>query len=555
MANVYRDDERRSDPERGVFYPPTDYSGQPTRHRRSERYAKPARFQADVDDPDEYDILEPPPHKKRWWIWVLLILLVIVLLVLGWLYRNEIVELLDGKVASAQVLMPTEPPMVTQAPVMPTVPPTSEPTLVPSEVPTALPTEVPTQVPTPEPTAVPTAAPTKAPTSEPTTVPTEVPTPEPTPVPTPEPPKHATYTEAGTISFKLGSKTVVRPRLVYGGGYFPDDDPWWSELLKEAEGSYGPSLEGESIEDGIFNWLHELVKSPLQIVRLRVQLGVEDLDSLEAETARAWEIVSRGSDYYDVIANETLQFFYDGLEGGWAVTSTDWVLENYMADSQIVAAPMKVLGRRNSDDDKIREEKDALVTFYRKDGKKLISARRGLINTAKSAKVDAGDYDNLAWVNLTEGGTWKWKRAEPIVTQAPPTEAPPTQAPPTQAPPTQAPPPRPTKNPEDRLTPTEAPVGGGPTDPENSEDPHTVVAPPTSTPYVPPPVTPAPTPAPTPVPTAVVRPTEVCATAAPTPIHEDIATQPPAVKHTVAPQDAQIVNDADATEDFDPDSI
>lgn len=533
-----------------------------------------------------------PPRPRRWWIWLLVILLVLALAACGYWFREQIGEFLKGlNGPTAVAAVPTEKPMnlPTQVPVMPTEEPEEEVSF--EELMRAFATQQP--VPAPVATQAPTKEPTWAPTLEPTVVatlaPTNVPTSEPTAEPTPEPVLHATYQIGGRVTFSFKGEKLTIPMFWYAGGYFPDDDPWNSEFQKEVEGSYGPDLEGEAIESVIYNWLHELVKSPLQIVRLRVQNGQEKLTSLEAETARAWEIVSRGSDYYDLIANETLQFMFEGMKNGRVETSMDWVLENYMVSQMVPQQPMAVHGRRNSDDDKLKEEKDLLFTIYRGDGTRLISCRQGLINTAKDARADVGDYDQTAWVNANEGGTWKWKRAVPVATKVPPTPvptpvptpeptspptSPPTQPPtnpptqpPTQPPtpvptpeptpvPTPGPTPRPTKDPSQRPTVSDAPVGGGPTNPENSEDPHTVVAPPTSTPYVPPPVTPAPTPAPTPVPTAMVRPTEVCWTAAPTPIREDKATPPPAEEHHNVPtQEPKTTEDPNGTTDFDPDSI
>ena len=464
----------------------------------------------------------------------------------------------------------------------------------PTEVPTEESTEAPTTAPTEAPTTAPTEAPTTAPTEAPTEIPTEVPTVVPTLAPTEPPARVPTYTVVGEVTFMLkdSGKKVTIPEIRYAGGYFPEEDPWYSELEMEVEGSYGPSLEDETIEDGVYNWLHELVKSPLQIMRLRVQMGMEDLKSLEEEVKFAWSF-ARDPDKYDRVANETLQFLYAKLEGGTLLTSVDWSLENYMAEGDS-NAPIVVHGRRNSDDDKRREDKDVLFTLFDVKGKDIISERQGLENTAKDARVNLEDYSKRAWVNLTEGGTWKWKKGgtkptdpppevtptptprptptpTPVITATPtprptPTPTPVPTATPTPRPtptptpvitatptprPTPTPTPRPTKQPEDRPTPT---VGGGETNPQNSEDPQTTSAP-TSTPYVAP--TPAPaTPAPTPVPTAVVRPTEVCETVAPTPIREDTKPTPaPEPEHSVPTQEPATTNDPVGTTDFDPDSV
>lgn len=508
------------------------------------------------------------------------------------------------KDADEQKVEPTKPAEVTPQVVYVyvTPDPTEEPTATPTTAPTATPTMVPTEAPTQEPTEAPTVVPTEEPTNEP-----EAPTSAIVAIELVEESEEGpTYEIVGTVTFKLydSGKVTSIPMIEYAGGYFPDEDPWNSELEMEVEGSYGPSLEGETIEEGLTNWTYELVKSPLQITRLRVQMGMEDLQSLEEEVAFAWNF-ARNPDEYDRIANETLQFLYQKLEGGTLRTSVDWSLENFMVEGD-ERAPIAVRGRKNSDDDKIREEKDVLFTLFDARGNDIISERRGLVNTAISARVKAEEYTRRAWVNLTEGGTWKWKKGQveptnpptnpPEVTPTPvpntptpvpntptpepntptpvpntptpvpntptpvpntPTPVPntPTPVPNTPTPVPNTPTPRPTKNPEDRPQESDAPVGHGPTNPENSEDPHTTAAPPTSTPYVAP--TPAPaTPAPTPVPTAVVRPTENCETAAPTPIREDTQPTPaPGPEHNVPTQEPATAEDPNNTDDFDPDSI
>ncbi|MBR3233099.1 hypothetical protein IKF74_02360 [Candidatus Saccharibacteria bacterium] len=476
-----------------------------------------------------------------------------------------------------------------------------------------------TEVPTAAPTEVPTEAPTEVPTEEPTEVPTEAPTMGPTEVSEVEPEVpdvHAEYAETGaTITFTIDKEKVIMSTFTYAGGYIPYDDPWYAELAKEAEGSYGPSLEGETIEEGVYNWLHELPKSPLQIIRARVQMGVEKLDSLQAETAKAWEIARLSQAEYDEIANDTLTRLFRVLKWGKVVVSTDWELENFMreVEDEESGYPLEVRGRLNSDDDKILEEKDVLITIVDKTGKNYISAPRGLANTANDAHVSVKEFDVRAWVNLTEGGTWKWKRGgggkpTPVPTDPPtppptdpptppptdpptnpPTTTPPPDVTPTPAPPTDpptppptdpptppptdpptppptdpptppptdppTPTPRPTKNPDDRPTITDAPIGGGPTNPENSEDPHTTDAPPTSTPYNPTPA-PDPTPTPTPVPTAAVGPTEVCDPPAAPPIREDTQPAPePDPDHNVPEPEPEVADDPNNTDDFDPDSV
>jgi hypothetical protein len=201
---------------------------------------------------------------------------------------------------------------------------------------------------------------------------------------------------------------------------------------------------------------------------------------------------------------------------------------------------------------------DVLVTFFDKDGKNFVSDKKAFQVACKAAGVNPKDYSSRAYVNMTEGGTWKWKigtKATPTPKPTPtPTPKPtPTPTPkPTRTPtptpkPTPTPTPRPTKDPSVRPTPT---IGGGKVNPENSEDPHTTDHA-ESTPKGP---TPKPkvTPKPTAVPTAKVRPTEICETVAPTPIREDKNTPPPADPGHNVPKEKP---DGVADDSFDPDSI
>lgn len=598
---------------------------QPTRRvlyrdRYIEREQNAAK-QAPVDEAPKVAPAKSEPNEEENGRSYLLPLVLIIVLVLGLLvfFLGDSQGWWNGGRQSVQsgVVATTNPPkpmLTAQNAGKPTeqveVTPTEEPTQEPTEEPTEVPTEEPTEEPTEAPTEVPTEEPTQEPTAEPTVIPTQEPTLAPTLEPTAEPERHASYTITGSITFTVNRKQVMIQTFEYAGGYIPADDPRYSEEEMEADGSYGPSLEDETIEDGIFNWLHELPKSSLQVVRARVQTGLEPLESLYFEDLRAWQIARLSEVEYDEIANETLRYLFEGLNGAEILTatnkhgtvklSTDWSLENFMVTCDDEAEfPIEVHGRENGDDDVIAEEKDTLFTILTKNGKNLISAPQGLINTANDAGVDSRKYDVTAWVNLKEGGTWKWKPGhgptapptnppptepptptdeptpvpptDPPTTTPPPTDPPatptpeptstptdpPTPVPPTPTPtdpPTPEPTPEPTKSPPDRPQESDAPVGHGPTNPENATDPPKPDPDPTSTPYVEP--TPAPaTPEPEPAPTAVVGPTVDCGEGAPELFHEDYQEQNPTPApeptHNVPEQGESISEDENAIGDFD----
>ena len=405
---------------------------------------------------------------------------------------------------------------------------------------------------------------------------------------------HAIYKPTGKkVAVSIDKEKIEIEEFTYAGGYIEADDPWFAEADKETPESYGPNLRAETVAEGVNNWLHALPKSPVQIARLLVQTGQMQLTPLKSEVDYAYELIELPADEYDEKVNEALKFVFENLEGGKIVTSTDWTLENYMIEE---GEKHPVLhGRLNGDNDREKEKKDVLFTLYDSKGHNFISEPLGLKNTAEDAKQNSTSFSNLAWVNLDEGGTWKWKPGgkasvstpppKPDETPTPgPTEKPtptptpsptPTSGPtatpsptptpeptatpatptPSPAPPeTPTPTPHPTKDPEQRPTVSDAPIGGGETDPEHATDPKTTSAP-TSTPKVETP-TPKPTPKPTAVPTAVVRPTENCEVPAPTPIREDKYTPPPPEpSHNVPTQEPATAGDPNNTTDFDPDSI
>ena len=395
---------------------------------------------------------------------------------------------------------------------------------------------------------------TPVPTAPPTVAPTEPPTP--TPYVTAAP-AHATYTLGKDIHVMVDGKEVVFRTFTYSGGYIPADDPWFaSEKEKETPESYGRPIYGKTPQELTYNWLREVCKSPYQVIRLRTQMGMITPKSLEKEDKLALELAAKPAKDYDAVVNETLQAFFKKLDGGRIESSTDWDLENYMlAVEDDDSGEVNLRGRENHDDGAKPEDKDILLTFYAKGSKTtFVSSKRGWLNTADNAKVSSSKFSQRAWVNMTEGGTWKWKaKGSGGSNTNPPGGNTPTPAPTSTPTPTSGPTntPRPTKDPGQRPTVSDAPVGGGSTNPENSTDPHTTDHT-ESTPAPANTATPAPTAAPTAVPTAVVRPTEVCETAAPTPIREDTATQPPADDDHNAPTDKPA---GTGDTDFDPGSI
>ena len=85
----------------------------------------------------------------------------------------------------------------------------------------------------------------------------------------------------------------------YSGGYHAEQDPYrvkfeldnyQGDERFENDTAYGLHIEGETDAERTANWMKRVMLSPEAIVRLRVQMGVEDLDGIEAENARANEL-------------------------------------------------------------------------------------------------------------------------------------------------------------------------------------------------------------------------------------------------------------------------
>ncbi len=436
---------------------------------------------------------------------------------------------------------------------------TPEPTAAP---PAATPTPIVVYV-TPEPTAAPPAA-TPTPivvyvTPEPQT-PTEPPVVQPTETPT------VTITSTGkNVKFTLdGGTEVTLGTFTYAGGWQRNCDPWFvaraNNLEKESPEAFGISIPGDDWASRISNWLVRAVSDPWTMTWFRFQMSIEtDFADMAAVNRRAQEIAALPAEEYDRLANETLSKFFKKVNGGRAETSTEWALEVMMHDTSDGTTP-ELLARLNGDSN---HTPDTLITFYAKgEDTSFISAKKAWRVAAAAAGANTDRLQARAWINLTEGGTWKWKakggsvNPPPSETTPPPSET--TPPPATTTPPpavTPTPTPRPTKDPGQRPTVTDAPIGGGETDPQHSSDPQTTSAP-TSTPRPQATATPRPTAAPTPVPTAVVRPTEVCTTPVATPIREDTNPTPaPQETHNVPTKPPEISTDPPAGTGFDPGSI
>ena len=427
-----------------------------------------------------------------------------------------------------------------------------------------------TEAPTVKPTA--TVAPTQASTT--------------TPKVTAAPVKKFSASEGKTIEFELKEKgkkeKFVLETIIYKGGWVRDDDPWFVTAAsgKEVPEAFAKAISGKTWSAKIRKWLEDAVSDPWTMTWFRFQMGLEEFGTMDEVNARAESVRKMATEEYDELANETMTYFFKKLEGGTFEVSPNWNLEVMQRWQEDKKLP-ELFARPYRDTNNVP---DVLATFFDKDGKNFISNKKAFQVACKAAKVNPNDYSSRTYVDFDEGGTWKWRvgvktqetpTPTPILTPTPeptpeptptptatpkptPTATPkPTPTPtvtpkptptPTPTPkPTPTPTPRPTKNPDERPTP---PVGGGPVNPENSEDPHTTdhVE---STPAQPTP-TPKPTSKPTAVPTAVVRPTEVCEVPAPTPIREDKNTPPPADDNHNVPSEKP---DGVADDSFDPDSI
>ena len=310
----------------------------------------------------------------------------------------------------------------------------------------------------------------------------------------PEPTSHATYTVTGAISFMVDGQWATIDTFAYSGGYFVEDDPRYSVLPMENEYSYGPTLVRYTYAESLAAWLHELPKSPLQVVRLMIQTGLIEKSPLKSETDYAYELIALSSEKYDEVVNYVLSYVFSELNGGTMDLSFDWSLENMMKEDE--TGRTVLFGRKQSDDDK-KPNKDQLFTLRNREGKNFISAHLGLENTAKDAKVKASDYGNRAWVNLVEGGTWKWKKGNVVVTSTPTPKITPTPTPVV----TPTPTPKITPTPTPVVTPTPTPVITA--TPRPTPTPTPVVTP-TPTPKITP--TPKPTSTPTPKPTPTLEP-------------------------------------------------
>ena len=509
-------------------------------YQNSERNPDNRNRPLNEEEYDEYYEEERANRRRHKipWFWLILLFIVIFLVtsyLTGW--TNSWSKGLNAAFPNLNFDWLNNPTVVETTEVPPAVASVDPP------APTAAITVAPDPTAPPPPTAPPTEEPTAPPTAPPAT---------PTPVVTAAPVAHGTFTMNGEIHLKVNGEDVVLRKFIYSGGYIPADDPYFSTQEKETNESYGPPIYGQTPQELTYNWLRELCKSPHQVIRLRVQMGMISPKSLHEEDLLAFELAAKSPADYDRIVNETLEFFFKQLDGGRIESSVDWNLENYMkaAEGPDDSWEINLHGRTNGDDDTDPEHKDVLLTFYAKGAKKtFVSSARGFYNTVNDAGESKGSFSQRAWVNMTEGGTWKWKSKGGGGNPPPPTSTPPGNT----ATPVPTSTPRPTKDPSERPTESDAPIGGGGTNPQNSEDPHTTSAP-TSTPAPEVTSTPIPTSTPTAVPTAEVRPTEVCTTSAAPPIREDENTPPPGGQHNVPTQEPG-TGGGNNTGDFDPGSI
>lgn len=293
----------------------------------------------------------------------------------------------------------------------------------------------------------------------------------------PKEPVDATPADGDVVFVETGYVTLADGDVVYTynrvGGYNPEYDPrvvmfnHQNEDGYENDGAYGLKIDGNTPVEQTTNWAKDFRNSPEQIVRLRVQMELETLNSIKRENARANELRRMTVEEYDRIANETAAEFYERLEGGSIKESKNWILENYMVDETDSHNDSAVHGRYNGDDES-GEGADVLITFYDAKGENFVSSGQGLSNTKKDAGGGA-DVGIIAWVNMDEGGTWKWKSGAP---SAKPTPSASPSASPTVSPsasPTVSPTAKPTPSPSASPKPTKDPSVG--TSPDPGDDP------------------------------------------------------------------------------------
>ena len=244
-------------------------------------------------------------------------------------------------------------------------------------------------------------------------------------------PTEASYSfeESGHVALADGQEVT---RYVYSGGYHSENDPYYTKFDHkdepdyENDDAYGFQIEGDTPAEKTTNWVKNVMLSPEAIIRLRVQMGLESLDSIEQENNRANELRRMSPEEYDRIANETATAFYDRLEGGSIEESRNWTLENFMIDEEAGSHEDSAVHGRYNQDDESGEDADVLLTFRDAQGRNIVSSEQGLSNT----KRDAGDPDRkvgeIAWVNMDEGGTWKWKYGDATIISPPPKTPPST---------------------------------------------------------------------------------------------------------------------------------
>lgn len=568
----------------------------PRRRRRTMRYddatpVTPRRapvYHVPDEETPEYEPYghypQPEPENEEsfskrfgWWKWLIAILVVALVLALIWfLSRN-------GNLFAQQQKLNAPKDWATATE---TATPTA--TLAPTATPTAQPTEIPTE------------APTEVPTMEPIVVPTEEPAGEFVVVVADT--REVTFTPTEEMVFfrVIDGKNTTEVTLVksrYAGGWMEDFDAWYRAeqlaLVKEVPEAFGQGIPEEVWSARIDLWLEAACADPWTLTWFRFQMGLEDFKDMDEANSYARFLIKIEPEDYDEIANATLNHYYDNIDGGSAKISPNWELEVMMRWLDAEHTLPELFARKFGD---TNHKPDTLMTFYDRNGKNFVSYKKAFEVACKNARVVSGEFRNEAYVNFDEGGTWKWKQgakpgqtptptpkptpeptptptSEPTPTPKPtptptpvPTSTPTPKPTPTPTPkptptptpkptPTPTPPPtptpRPTKDPGQRPTESDAPIGGGPTNPENSEDPHTTdhVE---STPAPPVTPTPKPTEAPTAVPTAEVRPTEVCQVPAATPIREDLNPPPAGDDNHNVPETE---TEGEADDSFDPDSI